>query len=206
MKTSSPTPRRAAALLAAGLLSTAGLAGAALAEPRLDLLSALKASEPQASLGDAAEVFGRLVGNWSVVYLDITKDGKTTRRTGQFIVEWVLDGRAVQDVWIVDPSGARTTREVYTALHWFDPKSRTWPAVFVDPEHGSVAKFTGEAEGDRIVLHSSDLGAADSRWSFLDIRRDTFTFRDEVTNDGGKTWRLRSEDHMTRRAPDAPAP
>jgi hypothetical protein len=83
---------------------------------------------------------------------------------------------------------------------------RSSRACIIRPVHASVAKFTSEAEGDRIVLHSPDLGAADSRWSFLDIRRDTFTFRDEATNDGGKTWRLRSEYHMTRRAPDAPAP
>ncbi|THD60102.1 hypothetical protein [Phenylobacterium sp.] len=70
----------------------------------------------------------------------------------------------MQDVWIVDQSGTRTTREVYADLRWFDPKTGPWPAVFFDPEHASVARFTSEpAAADRIVMHSPDLGTADSR-------------------------------------------
>jgi hypothetical protein len=71
-----------------------------------------------------------------------------------------MDGRAIQDLWIVNPSGARKEREVYTDLRYFDPKSGTWPAIFIDPDDASVAKFTGGALGDdRIVLDSPDLGA-----------------------------------------------
>ena len=33
-----------------------------------------------------------------------------------------MDGRAIQDFWIVDPSGARKDREVYADLHYFDAK------------------------------------------------------------------------------------
>ena len=35
--------------------------------------------------------------------------------------EWrVLDGRAVQDLWIVDPTKAGQEREVYTTVYYFD--------------------------------------------------------------------------------------
>ena len=41
----------------------------------------------------------------------------------------------------------------YTDLHYFDPKTRTWCATFVDPEHGSVARFTGGPVGnDRLKI------------------------------------------------------
>ncbi|THD60819.1 hypothetical protein [Phenylobacterium sp.] len=152
-----------------------------------------------------AKAIAGLIGAWDVDYVDINKAGVRTRRNGRFIASWVLDGRAVQDVWIVDPSGSRTTREAYTDLRWFDPKTGTWPAVFVDPEHASVATFTAEpATADGIVLHSPNLGAADSRWSFVDIGPNSFTYRDEGSDDGGKTWRLRSLYHMTRRPTSAP--
>lgn len=198
-------------LVAAGLLSSSvGACGrvsasekdgnAPATEPRLGLVTELNATSPSPSLGNQAEVVGRLVGSWDVEYTDFAKDGKTTRRTGEFIVGWVMDGRAVQDLWIVNPSGTRKDREVYTTLHYLDPKSRTWRATFVDPEHGSIARFTGGPVGnDRFVLETPDLGNQTNRWSFNDIRSDSFVYRDEASSDGGKTWRLQSEYQMKRR-------
>ncbi len=175
-------------------------------DPRLDLVTALKAMGPHPSLGDQANVFGRFVGTWDVEYMDISKDGKEIHRSGALIVGWVMDGRAIQDLWIVNPSGKRKDREVYTDLRYYDPKSRTWPAAFIDPENVSVARFTGGAEGDdRIVLDTQDLGAGTHRWSFNDIRDGSFVFRDEGSRDGGKTWKLVSEYHMTRRRVSPPA-
>ena len=170
------------------------------ADPALDMVTALKARGPHPSLGAQAKVFGRLVGTWDVEYTDFKKDGKVTHRSGEFIVGWVMDGRAIQDVWIVDPSGARKDREVYTELRYYEPKSRTWPATFVDPEHASVTKFTGGAVGDdRIVLDTQEFDGKDTRWSFNDIRPGSLVYREEVSSDGGKTWTLQSEYRMKRR-------
>lgn len=173
---------------------------APVADPRSGLATELGATGPHPSLGDQAEVVGRLVGTWDVEYVHFEKDGKTTQRTGQFIVGWVMDGRAIQILWIVDPSGTRKDREVYTNLHWFDPKSKAWRSAFVDPEHGSVARFTGGPVGhDRFVLDTEDFGSGQSRWSANDIRPDAFVWRDEASSDGGKTWKLQAEYRMTRR-------
>jgi hypothetical protein len=202
-------------LLAAVLLSSVSLgilrASTAKADtplatdPRLDMVAALKAPGPHPSLGDQAKIFGRLVGTWEVEYTDFSKEGKVTHRSGELVVGWVMDGRAIQDLWIVYPSGARKEREVYTDLRYFDRKSRTWPATFIDPEHASVARFTGGPAGDdRIVLDTPDLGEKDTRWSFNDIRPDSFVFRDDASGDGGQTWRLQSEYHMKRRGAAPP--
>src|SRR4030095_12667843 len=170
-------------LVASGLLSTGS---APAADPPLDLVAALEAPSPNPSLGDQAQVLGRMVGTWEVEYTDFAKDGKATHRAGEFIVSWVMDGRAVQDLWIVDPSGKRKDREVYSTLHYFDAKSRTWHAIFVDPEHGSIARVTGGPQGsDRFVIETADLGNQTNRWSFNDIRADSFVYRDEASSDGG---------------------
>jgi hypothetical protein len=188
-------------LIASGLSSSLSAAGgASAAAAPLDLTTALAATNPHPTLGDQAQVPGRLVGTWDVEYTTFAKDGTASQRTGEFIVEWVMDGRVLQDLWIVHPSGTRKEREVYTDLHWFDAKSRTWRAAFVDPEHGSVAKFTGGPVGnDRYVLETPDLGSKQTRWSFYDIRRDSFAVRGEASNDDGKTWKLESEYKMKRR-------
>jgi hypothetical protein len=188
-------------LIASGLLPALSADGGAPAtHPTLDLTAALNATSPNPALGDHARVLGRIVGTWEVEYTDFAKDGTASHRTGQYIVGWIMDGRALQNLWIVNPSGTRKEREVYTDLHWFDAKSRTWRAAFVDPEHGSVARFTGGPVGnDRYVLETSDLGSKQTRWSFNDIRPDSFVWRDEASNDDGKTWKLHSEYRMKRR-------
>jgi hypothetical protein len=179
---------------------------AAAADPRLDMVKTLQAMGPHSSLGDQAKVFGRLIGSWDVEYTDFSKDGKVSHRLGEFTVGWVMDGRAIQDVWIVYPSGARKEREVYTDLRYFDPKSQTWPATFIDVEHVSIARFTGGAVADdRIVLATQDLGGGETQWSFNEIRPDSFVFRDQASSDGGKTWRLQSEYHMKRHGTAAAA-
>jgi len=189
--------RYAVWLVVAGLLS---VGSSSAADPPRDLVAALEATNPNPSLGDQAQVLSRLVGAWDVEYTDFSKDGKSIHRTGEFIVSWVMDGRALQDLWIVDPSGKRKDREVYTTLHYFDAKSRTWHATFVDPEHGSIARFTGGPQGsDRFVIETADLGNPTNRWSFNDIGPDSFVYRDEASTDGGKSWRLQSEYQMKRR-------
>jgi hypothetical protein len=191
-------------LVAAALLSSLSACSRAAAtdidgnapatDRQLGLVAELSATSAHPSLGDQAEVVGRLVGTWDVAYANFAKDGKITRRTGAFIVGWIMDGRALQILWIVDPSGTRKDREVYTNLHWLDPKSRTWRSAFVDPEHGSIARFTGGPVGDdRFVLETQDFGSEQNRWSANDIRPDSFVWRDEASSDGGKTWRLQAQ-------------
>ena len=79
--------------------------------------------------------------------------------------------------------------------------------TFIDPENASVTGFSGGAVGDdRIVLENQDTDGKQTRWSFNDIHTDFFVFRDGVSRDGGKTWRLREEDHMKQRGEAPPAP
>jgi hypothetical protein len=201
--------RQARWLLASVLLSLVGcdaqVATAPEANSRLAIATALEASGPHPSLSDQSQVLGRLVGTWEVEYADFMKDGTTLHRTGEFLVGWIMDGRALQDLWIVDPWGKHKDREIYTDVHYFDAKSRTWHATFVDPQDGSVARFTaGEVGKDRFVLESKELDSGETRWSFNDIRPDSFIYRDEGSNDGGKTWKLRSEYRMKRRSAGSP--
>jgi len=184
--------------------ANAEVAIAPAAESRLDIATALQATGPNPSLGGQAKVLSQLVGTWDVEYTDFMKDGTTLHRTGEFKVGWIMDGRALQDLWIVDPWGKHKDREVYTEVHYFDAKSRTWHATFVDPQNGSTARFTAsEVANDHLVLESNELDSGLTRWSFNDIRPDSFTWRDVGSSDGGKTWKLRAEYHMKRHSAGA---
>jgi hypothetical protein len=189
-----------ASLYFTGAVTVGEARNASATDPRLDMVTALQAMGPHPSLGDQSKVFGRFVGTWVGEYAEFSKDGKTTRSSGEWIFGWVMDGRAIQDLFVIHPSAARKERYIGTTLRNFDPKSETWNATFIDPETGGVQTLTGGAAGDdRIVLLSKDADGKESRWSFDDIRPDSWVFRDEASSDGGKTWRLREEDHMKRR-------
>jgi hypothetical protein len=72
--------------------------------------------------------------------------------------------------------------------------------VFVSPQYGAVVTVQGGIEGDSIVLRGQDADGGQLRWSFNDIKDDSFTWRGEKSQDGGKTWKLEEEHHMKRRS------
>ena len=99
--------------LAIRIAPATGTAGSTpVTDPRFAMITALQATGPHPSLRDHASVLGRLVGTWDVEYMDIGKDGRAMHRSGELLVGWVMDGRAIQDLFIVDPSAARKDGEV----------------------------------------------------------------------------------------------
>jgi hypothetical protein len=60
--------------------------------------------------------------------------------------------------------------------------------------------LSGGAVGDRIVLEGKTDEGVQMRWSFNDIRRDSFIWRGEKSRDDGTTWRLIDEYHLKRQS------
>jgi hypothetical protein len=56
----------------------------------------------------------------------------------------------------------------------------------------------GGADGERIVLLGTDVDGAKLRWTFNDIRPDSFLWRGETSPDGGTTWRTEQVMHLKR--------
>lgn len=163
------------------------------------MLTTLAASGPNSSLGDQAQVFDRFIGSWNADFTFFTADGKVSHSSGELMFGWVLDGLAVQDIWISYPKSAGEERSIGTSVRFFDTKSKMWKVVFVNPAFGAAINVEGGMEGDRIILRGKDIDAAPIRWSFNDIKADSFVWRGEKSHDNGKTWVLEEEHHMNRR-------
>jgi hypothetical protein len=168
-------------------------------DPREAMVKALSASGPHPSLGEEGRVFDRFVGAWDCDYTFFAEDGGVKHASGELKFGWVLDGRAVQDIWITYPEDPSKERDIGTSVRFFDPKSKMWRVLFVNPAYGSSITVQGGAEGDRIVLRGVNVEGSMLRWSFNEIKTDSFIWRGEKSRDGGKTWRLREEHHMRRR-------
>ena len=174
-------------------------------DPRQAMVKELSASGPHASLGDEARVFDRLVGTWDCDYGFYAEDGSITHTPGELKFGWIIDGRAIQDIWITYPTKGSMERGIGTSIRFFDSKSKMWRVVFVSPAYGALVIVQGGAEGNRIVLRGVDDERSALRWSFNDIQADSFVWRGEKSRDGGETWRLEEEHRMTRRTGNAAA-
>lgn len=175
-------------------------------DPRLEMVRTLQAVGPHPSLVDQANVFGRFVGTWDVDYGEISEDGKITHYPGELVVGWVMDGHALQDLFITDPTSPGGQRTMGTTLRYFDNKSGKWHVTYIEPPMNGVVQLTGGQEGDRVVLYGDGRKGSKLRWSFNDIKDNSFTWRGERSRDGGKTWKLVEEHHMKRHATTSVTP
>ena len=170
-------------------------------DPGGDMIAALAARGPHPSLGHHADLFGRFVGTWDADYSFIAEDGSVRHSRGEVLFGWILDGYALQDIFLGYPKpGSNEERRMVTGVRWVDPKTDKWTIMFAAPSFNVAIRMEGGAEGDRIVLRGHDDHGAELRWSFNDITPNSFIWRGETSHDGGKTWRMDEEHHMSRRA------
>jgi len=71
--------------------------------------------------------------------------------------------------------------------------------LWIPPASGKVIALRGGTEGDHIVLFGQDVDGSTLRWSFNDIQQNSFSWRGEISADGGKTWRTEQEMMLKRR-------
>src|ERR1041385_7547666 len=160
------------------------------ADPRRDVFAVLPARGPHPSLGHHADLFGRFVGTWDADYSFIAPDGSVRHKRGEVLFGWILDGYALQDVFLSYPEAGSEERKMVTGVRWVDPKMDKWTLMFAAPSFGAGVRMEGGAEGDRIVLRGRDEKGDSLRWSFNDITPNSFVWRGETSHDAGKTWHM----------------
>ena len=171
-------------------------------------LEALGADGPASDRTGQKGLYGWLIGSWDLDVSHFLADGATRRRKGEWHFGWVLEGRAIQDVWIVPPRGelrrgdATAKINSYgTTLRVYDPDIDAWRIQWTDPVAKSFLQMIGRAEGDDIVQTGTRPDGQLMRWSFRDITQNSFLWRGELSADGGASWRVNTEFTATRRAP-----
>ncbi len=165
-------------------------------EPFLD---ALRAQGPPASRAGQMSLYDRLLGSWEVSVIDYAAGGPPRTSTGEWHFGWVLEGRAIQDVWISPPRKARfpgmpTQGNRYgTTLRVYHPEADSWRVTWINPVSGVTNTLVGRAQGDEIVQEGTDTDGSLIRWTFTDLTRDAFRWRGQESSDGGSTRRLAAE-------------
>jgi hypothetical protein len=147
----------------------------------------------------AAAVFSWLVGDWEADVRDYRADGTKNVSKGEWHFSWVLEGRAIQDVWIVPPiseRGAASTVEnnrYGTTLRIYDHQIDAWRVFWFNPVTQDRSSLIARRVGDTIVQQGIDDDGSFVRWTFQDIKPNSFVWRGEYSRDGGKNWQLDAE-------------
>jgi hypothetical protein len=166
------------------------------------MIEALQASHPRATLAEKLQLFGQFVGSWDVEVTNYKPDGSQETVQGEWHFGWVLDGRAIQDVWIAPRRSLRAGNgevgEYGATLRFYDPRIDAWRSTWVGPARGWVLPFIARQVNEEIVLEGDFAPAASRKWIFSEITVDSFRWRAIESSDGWLTFRKVQEMFVTR--------
>jgi hypothetical protein len=168
--------------------------------------AALAAAGPAADRADKMMLFGQFVGDWDVEFTVHYADGTRQAEKAEWHFGWILEGRAIQDVWIVPRRSERDKESTVpsdygTTIRFYDPAIDAWRVVYASPMHGDLLTFIARQVGGEIVLEGHDPDGSPMRWIFSEITKQSFRWRRVVSPDGGKSWRLHKEMSVRRAEP-----
>lgn len=148
---------------------------------------ALWSNNRSEKIPEAYDYFGGLTGEWDIEWNDHLEDTCPRRVKGEWIFSRVLEGTAVQDLFIV-PSRAERLKnpqadaEYGTTLRIYNPKTMAWDIFYGCT--GSAFRLTAVKSGEEVVLTENSEGKM--RYIFSDITADTFRWRKEFADAEGR--------------------
>lgn len=171
-----------------------------------EMIETLTAAGPFPEYADKLMLFGRLVGGWDIEGRHFSAEGQVTKeQRGEWHFDWVLEGRAIQDVILTPPREERRkngtpAQEYGTTVRFYDSRIDAWRVTFVAPVFGGVVNLIARPVGDEIVVEGRAPDNKLYRWIFSDITDQTFRWSGYESADEGRTWFMEEEIWARRRA------
>lgn len=159
----------------------------------------LTAAGRSPEIPESADVYGWLIGSWELDVCHYVIDMTARRMKGEAHFGRVLEGRAVQDVWIMPRRSERTAEvdkaaNMYgTTLRVWDPSIQAWRVTWINPVTGRRDELIGRWSGKDIVQVGTHADGTPIRWIFTEITPDSFRWIGEALQRDGKTWTLEGE-------------
>ena len=169
------------------------------AKEMTDFRSGLAASGRSSEIPVPADIYGWLVGSWELEVCYYGLDVSARRIRGEARFAWVLEGRAVQDVWIMPRISERASEldrsmNMYgTTLRVWDPGIQAWRVTYINPVNGQRDELIGRRSGNDIVQIGTHADGTPIRWSFTEISENSFHWLGEALGPDGKSWKLEGE-------------
>jgi len=163
-------------------------------------LEALHSDAPAPDRAQEMSLYGQFIGSWNVKVIDRDPDGSCHEGIGEVHFGWVLEGRAVQDVWIVPGRDARhgpnfsiNGNRYGTTLRIYDPNIKAWHIIWVNPVTQTYNTMIGRMVKDEIIQEYREEDGALNQWVFTEITPNSFHWIGRSSRDEGKTWNVETE-------------
>ncbi len=173
--------------------------------PTETLFDVLGAKGPIPELASQLMVYGQFVGAWEGRVIVYRSDGSRREESCEVYFGWVLEGRAIQDVWIGPArqdrkeDGRDKKKDMYgTTLRVYDPEKDVWHVTWIDPNTQSYNSMIGKKIGAELIQEFREEGTL-CQWLFTDISENYFHWIGRESKDEGKTWRVGNEFFMHRK-------
>lgn len=162
--------------------------------------SVLASQERAADLPEEQDLYGWLVGSWELDvrhYAGVDVSGR--QLVGEVHAGRVLEGRAVQDVWIMPrrserPSKIEGNMNMYgSTLRLWDPSLSAWRILWSNPARNHYEQQLGRRSGQNIVQLGVRPNGTTTRWMFTEITPSSFHWLGTALDPDGTTWRLEAE-------------
>jgi hypothetical protein len=160
---------------------------------------ALVTSSRSPEIPETLDLFGWFVGDWELDVRVYWVDVSARHLKGEVHASRVLEGRAVQDVWIMPRRSERTaeldkTCNMYgSTLRMWDPAIQAWRVTWTNPVTGRRNELIARWQGKDIVQLGTHPDGTAIRWIFSEITPDSFHWTGESLQADGKTWKLEGE-------------
>jgi hypothetical protein len=163
-----------------------------------DFAGVLHAAGPDPERAQALQLYGQFVGDWDAEIIAHGQDGSRHQTSGEIHFGWVLEGRAIQDVWMIPRLAERRDAPAFaiagnwygTTIRVYDPTIAAWRIYWIDPATNSFRQQIGRAQGADIVQEGTTESRPLSRWSFTKITPKSFHWLGEGKVSGAADWRL----------------
>ena len=149
-----------------------------------EFITALCSNARNGRIPEEYDFFGSLIGEWDITWNDHLEETEPRRVKGEWIFSRVLDGTAVQDLFIV-PSRAERLRdkqsdaEYGTTLRIYNPQTMAWDIFYGCM--GEAIRLTARKIGGEIILTENT--TKKMRYVFSDIKAFSFLWRKERMNE-----------------------
>jgi hypothetical protein len=172
------------------------------------LYDVLRASARAPEIPESMDAYGWLVGSWELDVLhywaiDVSAQGIRA----EVHAGWVLEGRAIQDVWIMPRCSERTAKldkrmnMFGTTLRVWDPVIQAWRITWRNPAGDHHEDQIGRRSGDEVVQIGVRPDGTPTRWSFSEITPESFHWLGESLGADGRNWKLEGEFRARRTIP-----
>ncbi len=164
-----------------------------------EFAEALMCKSKSNSIPDVYNFFGPLIGEWDFEWIDNHGTEKERHIKGEWIFSWVLEGTAIQDVFICPSreeriNGNQPDAEYGTTIRIYNPKSQAWDIFYGCA--GEATRLEARKDGERVVL--TEITSEKIKWVFSEITDNSFHWQHIRTQDG-TTWKVKGELFALRR-------